>query len=208
MVVVGVVMVDRRRTLRVCSEFVRHSSSVAYESVLMLSRRGARFVGSLLTKRATGWSTTSTSTRSSYQTRASSSSSSSGDSLAECERLSLRRRFTDEDVRAFGAVSGDENPIHYEDGGDGRGDRLGGRVVHGMLSASVFGALLSRAHPGAVYATQELKFRAPVRVGEEIEAMIRLTRKSGTRARYETVVRRVECGTVCVDGTALALLPE
>lgn len=180
----------------------------------MLSRRGARFVGSLLTKRATGWSTTSTSVWSSYQTRASSSSSSSGDSLAECERLSLRRRFTDEDVRAFGAVSGDENPIHYDGdgdedgGGDGRGDRLGGRVVHGMLSASIFGALLSRAHPGAVYATQELKFRAPVRVGEEIEAMIRLTRKSGTRARYETVVRRVECGTVCVDGTALALLPE
>lgn len=175
----------------------------------MLSRRGVRFVETVLTKRATGWSTTSTSVWSTYQTRESSSSSgSSGDSLAECERLSLRRRFTDEDVRAFGAVSGDENPIHYEDGGDGRGDRLGGRVVHGMLSASVFGALLSRAHPGAVYATQELKFRAPVRVGEEIEAMIRLTRKSGTRARYETVVRRVECGTVCVDGTALALLPE
>jgi len=178
----------------------------------MLSRRGVRFVETLLTKRATGWSTTSTSVWSTYQTRESSSSSSSGDSLAECERLSLRRRFTDEDVRAFGAVSGDENPIHYEDGGedggDGRGDRLGGRVVHGMLSASVFGALLSRAYPGAVYATQELKFRAPVRVGEEIEAMIRLTRKSGTRARYETVVRRVECGTVCVDGTALAFLPE
>ena len=177
----------------------------------MLSRRGVRFVETVLTKRATGWSTTSTSVWSTYQTRE--SSSSSGDSLAECERLSLRRRFTDEDVRAFGAVSGDENPIHYDDeevdgGGDGRGDRLGGRVVHGMLSASVFGALLSRAHPGAVYATQELKFRAPVRVGEEIEAMIRLTRKSGTRARYETVVRRVECGTVCVDGTALALLPE
>ena len=186
---------------------------------VMLLRR-ARFVETLLAKRATACTTTSTWSR--YRTRESSSSSSgssrsSSDSSAECERLSLRRRFTDEDVRAFGAVSGDENPIHYatdndeddddDDDDDGRGKRLGGRVVHGMLSASVFGALLSRAHPGAVYATQELKFRAPVRVGEEVEAIIMLTRKSGTRARYETVVRRVECGTVCVDGTALALLP-
>ena len=59
-----------------------------------------------------------------------------------------------------------------------------------------------------MYASQELKFREPVRVDEELEIELKLVKRSGTRARYETVVRKVKCGTVCVDGHALALLPE
>ena len=43
---------------------------------------------------------------------------------------------------------------------------------------------------------------------EEVEIEIALVKRSGRRVRYETVVRKVACGTVCVDGFALALLPE
>ena len=71
-----------------------------------------------------------------------------------------------------------------------------------------FGALLARVKPGTVYASQELKFRQPIRVDEEVEIEIALVKRSGRRVRYETVVRKVACGTVCVDGFALALLPE
>ena len=45
-------------------------------------------------------------------------------------------------------------------------------------------------------------------VDEEVEIEIALVKRSGRRVRYETVVRKVACGTVCVDGFALALLPE
>ena len=123
--------------------------------------------------------------------------------------LRTHRTFTDDDCVRFGALTGDANPIHYDGDGDGdAGSRVRGKVVHGMLSASLFGGLLSSAHPGVIYVTQELKFRAPVRVGEEIIAEIRLVKKSGARAKYETVVKRARCGEVCVDGVALAILPE
>lgn len=118
-----------------------------------------------------------------------------------------RRAFTRADVEAFARVTGDENPVHGT-GSGGAASRLGEPAVHGMLVASAFGALLARWKPGAVYASQELKFRAPTRVDEELEIEVRLVRRSGTRARYETTARKVKCGTVCVDGVALALLPE
>ena len=128
---------------------------------------------------------------------------------AERETHSARRRFTDADCVAFAALTGDANPIHFdEDPGLEDGGRLGGRAVHGMLAASGFGALLARVKPGTVYASQELKFRQPIRVDEEVEIEIALVKRSGRRVRYETVVRKVACGTVCVDGFALALLPE
>ena len=115
---------------------------------------------------------------------------------------------TDADCVAFAALTGDANPIHFDEDGAGDGGRLGGRAVHGMLAASGFGALLARVKPGTVYASQELKFRRPIRVDEEVEIEIALVKRSGRRVRYETVVRKVACGTVCVDGFALALLPE
>ena len=127
---------------------------------------------------------------------------------AERETHSARRRFTDADCVAFAALTGDANPIHLDETSAGEGGRLGGRAVHGMLAASGFGALLARVKPGTVYASQELKFRQPIRVDEEVEIEIALVKRSGRRVRYETVVRKVACGTVCVDGFALALLPE
>jgi 3-hydroxybutyryl-CoA dehydratase len=144
---------------------------------------------------------------------AAASSSRSVSNSAADDVLRTRRTFTDDDCVRFGALTGDANPIHYEDedagrAGGGVGSRVKGKVVHGMLSASLFGGLLSSAHPGVVYATQELKFRAPVRVGEEIIAEIKLVKRSGARAKYETVVKRARCGEVCVDGIALAILPK
>jgi len=118
-----------------------------------------------------------------------------------------RRVFTRADVEAFASVTGDRNPVHVHGLETGR-SRLGAPVVHGMLVASAFGAALARWKPGAVYASQELKFRAPTLVDEEMEIEVRMVRRSGTRARYETTARKVKCGTVCVDGVALALLPE
>lgn len=121
-----------------------------------------------------------------------------------------KRTFTERDVETFASVTGDMNPIHdaRANASAWTGGKLREPAVHGMLVASAFGAALARWKPGAVYASQELKFRAPTRVGEEMEIEIALIRQSGTRARYETTARRVKCGTVCVDGVALAILPE
>ncbi|VAH10160.1 unnamed protein product [Triticum turgidum subsp. durum] len=84
-----------------------------------------------------------------------------------------RRRFTEDDVAAYAGVSGDRNPVHLDDAfARGTGGFQRGRVVHGMLVASLFPALIASHFPGAVYASQSLKFAAPVHVGDEVVAQV------------------------------------
>ncbi|KAF6991537.1 hypothetical protein CFC21_008615, partial [Triticum aestivum] len=61
---------------------------------------------------------------------------------------SHRRRFTEEDVAAYAGVSGDRNPVHLDDAfARGTGGFQRGRVVHGMLVASLFPALIASSSP-------------------------------------------------------------
>ncbi|VAH21461.1 unnamed protein product [Triticum turgidum subsp. durum] len=86
---------------------------------------------------------------------------------------SRRRRFTEDDVAAYAGVSGDRNPVHLDDVfARGAGGFQRGRVVHGMLVASLFPALIASHFPVAVYASQSLKFAAPVYVGDEVVAQV------------------------------------
>uniref|UniRef100_A0A452ZRL2 MaoC-like domain-containing protein n=2 Tax=Aegilops tauschii subsp. strangulata TaxID=200361 RepID=A0A452ZRL2_AEGTS len=68
-----------------------------------------------------------------------------------------RRRFTEEDVAAYAGVSGDRNPVHLDDAfARGTGGFQRGRVVHGMLVASLFPALIAshfvRSSPPPLFA--------------------------------------------------------
>lgn len=131
-----------------------------------------------------------------------------GDALRE------RRRFTEGDVAAYAGVSGDRNPVHLDDalarevGGFDRG-----RVVHGMLVASLFPSLIASHFPGAVYASQSLKFAAPVYIGDEVLAQLQVLhiRAATTTTRY-IVKFTTKCFTnddrsLAIDGEAMALLP-
>ena len=74
-----------------------------------------------------------------------------------------RRAFTADDVAEFARLSHDANPIHLDPTAAARAG-FPGPVVHGMLCASLFGAIIGTRFPGAVYAAQSLRF-APVLVG-------------------------------------------
>ncbi|KAG2564993.1 hypothetical protein PVAP13_7NG003400 [Panicum virgatum] len=110
--------------------------------------------------------------------------------------LRERRRFTEADVAAYAAVSGDRNPVHLD---DAVARELGGfqrrRVVHGMLVASLFPSIIAARFPGAVYASQTLKFASPVYVGDEVVARVQAlhirttTANSTTASRYVYVLR-------------------
>jgi len=55
-----------------------------------------------------------------------------------------RRRFTEAEVAAYAAVSGDRNPVHLDDAvARELGGFLRGRVVHGMLVASLFPSIIA-----------------------------------------------------------------
>ena len=102
---------------------------------------------------------------------------------------------TDTDITTFADVSGDTNPVHLDDT-FAEMTLFGERIAHGMLSASfistVFGTRLPG--PGCVYISQNLRFRAPVKVGDTVEAKV-------TVKEIIHEKKRVFFDTVCtVDG--------
>ncbi|XP_071680787.1 3-hydroxyacyl-[acyl-carrier-protein] dehydratase, mitochondrial-like [Lolium perenne] len=127
-----------------------------------------------------------------------------------------RRRFTEADVAAYAAVSGDRNPVHLDDAfARGAGGFARGRVVHGMLAASLFPALIASRFPGAVYASQSLRFAAPVYVGDEAAAEVRALNIKSAGGRH-IVKFTTKCfanghedgkDTLAIDGEAMVFLP-
>lgn len=103
------------------------------------------------------------------------------------------KTITDEDVRAFAAVSGDENPIHLDED-FAANTQFGKRIAHGMLSASLISAVLANDLPGhgSIYLGQTLKFVAPVFIGDEITARVTVT-----SVRDDKPIAKLE--TVCIN---------
>jgi 3-hydroxybutyryl-CoA dehydratase len=86
---------------------------------------------------------------------------------------SLTKTITDDDIRAFAAVTGDNNPVHLDDD-FAKTTRFGRRIAHGMLSAGLISAVLANKLPGTgtVYLSQSLSFVAPVYPGDTITARV------------------------------------
>ncbi|MDH3279798.1 MAG: MaoC family dehydratase [Gammaproteobacteria bacterium] len=91
--------------------------------------------------------------------------------LALGMRATFSKTLTEADVRAFAAISGDNNPLHL-DPEFAATTRVGGAILHGMLTASLISTLVGTRlpGPGGLYMSQELKFLAPVRVGATVHA--------------------------------------
>ena len=83
---------------------------------------------------------------------------SGGAPIREGDSYSASRSFTEADISAFASLTHDNNPVHGDES-FARGSRFGSRVVHGMLYASMFSAIVGQRYPGAVYVSQSLEFR-------------------------------------------------
>jgi 3-hydroxybutyryl-CoA dehydratase len=119
--------------------------------------------------------------------------------LALGMRETLRKTVENEDVIGFAELSGDHNPIHLSEH-FARKTRFGGRIVHGLYTASLISAVIGMRlpGPGAVYISQSLNFRGPVKIGDVIDVtveVIELTEKG----------RRVRLGCECKVGDLLVL---
>jgi 3-hydroxybutyryl-CoA dehydratase len=93
------------------------------------------------------------------------------------ETASLSKTITDEDIRAFAALTGDENPVHLDDS-FAQTTRFGRRIAHGMLGATLISAVLGNQLPGqgSVYLSQTLQFVAPIFPGDTVTARVTVTR--------------------------------
>ncbi len=84
----------------------------------------------------------------------------------------VKKTITNEDIQKFAEVSLDFNPIHMDEEA-GKNSIFGKRIAHGMISAGLISAVLGTKLPGegAIYMSQELKFMAPVFIGDTITAI-------------------------------------
>jgi 3-hydroxybutyryl-CoA dehydratase len=100
------------------------------------------------------------------------------------EEATFTKIFAQEDVEAFSWLSGDTNPVHLDEA-YAEQTRFQGRIIHGMLVASLISNVLGTKipGPGSVYLSQQLSFRAPARVGEKLTARVRVTEWDRTRGR-------------------------
>jgi 3-hydroxybutyryl-CoA dehydratase len=89
------------------------------------------------------------------------------------DKASRTTPITDNMIRAFAEISGDNNPIHLDDE-YAAGTRFGRRIAHGMIAAGLISATIANdlPGPGTVYLSQSLKFKAPVFPGDTITTTI------------------------------------
>lgn len=126
------------------------------------------------------------------------------DALQVGETASFDRQISEDDVRAFAQLSGDDNPLHMDEAYAAT-TQFGKRVVHGMLLSSLFSQLVGIHLPGkrCLYLAQSLTFRMPVFVGETVKVRGEVTHRSeATRTlTLHTTVTNAS-GVVCVEGEA------
>lgn len=122
------------------------------------------------------------------------------------QRASFRKTFTDEDVRRFIEITGDTNPLHTDDGFASR-TRFGRRILHGMLTASLFSTMVGMLLPGAgaIYRSQTIRFLRPVHVGETVTAhfVVRSVDRERHRLEIEAWIEN-EAGQRVIEGACEA----
>ena len=121
----------------------------------------------------------------------------------------LRRTVTAPDIDAFAAVTGDNNPVHLDEAYAAT-TSFGGRIAHGMLSAGYISAVLGTQlpGPGAIYVSQTLNFRRPVRIGDEVTAQVKVASIDADRARVTFETACAVAGKTVVDGEAVVVVPR
>ena len=84
---------------------------------------------------------------------------------------SFVRTVTERDIALFGEVSGDTNPVHFDDE-FARTTPFKGRIAHGVLAASYISTVLGMEMPGpgTIFVGLNVRFKAPVRIGDTVKA--------------------------------------
>jgi acyl dehydratase len=121
------------------------------------------------------------------------------------QKATRSRTVTDRDIGLFTEISGDRNPLHYDEG-VARATRFGSIVVQGGVTSAILNAVVAEdlPGPGSVFLHVNWSFRAPVRPGDTITGEVQVTkvRKDKPITELETRVVLGD-GTVVLDGTAV-----
>ena len=117
-------------------------------------------------------------------------------------------KFSQADVIAFANVTGDKNPVHLDEAFAAK-SIFKRRIMHGMLSASVFSKVFGTLFPGegTIYLKQSLDFLKPMYVDTDYVAVFTVKEiiKDKNRAVVETIVKQKATELVCISGEAVIM---
>jgi 3-hydroxybutyryl-CoA dehydratase len=121
----------------------------------------------------------------------------------------LSKTVSSDDVVGFAQLTGDRNPIHLSEHFAAK-TSFGGRIAHGLYTASLISAVLGTRlpGPGAVYISQTLHFRAPVRIGDTVEVTVTVAELMLDRQRARLTCTCRVADAVVLDGEALVKVPS
>jgi acyl dehydratase len=121
------------------------------------------------------------------------------------ERAQRTREVTGRDIELFTELTGDRNPLHYDEE-LAAGSRFGGIIVQGGVTSGLLNAVVADdlPGPGSVFLHVDWSFRAPVRPGDTITAEVEVVevRPDKPITKLRTTITNQE-GTVVLDGEAL-----
>jgi 3-hydroxybutyryl-CoA dehydratase len=116
---------------------------------------------------------------------------------------------TEADIVLFAGITGDTNPVHLDEE-FAKPTMFKGRIAHGMLTAgfisAVFGTKLPG--PGCVYISQNLKFKAPVKIGDTVKARVTVSAIDQEKARVTFATTCHVGDKIVLDGEAQLMVPR
>ena len=121
------------------------------------------------------------------------------------QRAQRTRVVRERDIELFTELTGDRNPLHYDEAAAAR-SRFGGIIVQGGVTSGLLNAVVAEdlPGPGSVFLHVDWSFRAPVRPGDEITAEVEVLelRPNKPIAKLRTTITNQD-GTIVLEGEAL-----
>ncbi len=122
----------------------------------------------------------------------------------------ISKTISEADIELFAKATGDFNPVHL-DAAYAEKTMFKGKIAHGLLSVGFFSTLLGTILPGygTIYLSQEVKFLAPVRIGDTVTAKVEVLEliPEKNRAKFKTTCTNQD-GKLVVDGIAWTMPPK
>lgn len=125
--------------------------------------------------------------------------------MAVGDRIEREYRITDEDVAAFGMISGDFNPVHFDDEYAAT-TIFGRRIAHGMISLAKFSGIFGMDMPGlgTLWLSQTVSFSKPVFIGQPYKAIAEVVALDRRRATIATWVEDAS-GACVLEGEGVVI---
>lgn len=122
---------------------------------------------------------------------------------------SYAKTLTETDIILFAAASGDINSVHLNQEYAEK-TPFGGRIAHGILTAGVISACIANKLPGVgtVYLGQTLKFKAPVRPGDTVTAIVTVKSLDAEKNRVVLDTICQVAGKTVLEGEATVMAPK